>query len=138
MWLFLFLYSIKIIKNAQETDKNIINVGQQIEQLKKKREKLVSSRNSINKKIKWYVKEFLQQLFYEHKYHFTIEQVTIYSRSMIGISGFDKNERYDSLQVKFEQCNIFDLSTLSAKLIDGSYILKVVPKTLQEKYLSEL
>lgn len=127
-----------LVKNWTETDKNIINMGQQIEHLKKERTKLVSSRNSIKKKIKCYVQEFLQQLFYEHKYSFTIEQVTIYSKYVIGISGFNKNERYDSLQVKFQQCNICDLSTLSAKLIDEGYLLRVVPKTLQEKYLSEL
>ena len=129
-----------LVKNWAETDKNIINIGQQIEQLRSERSKLVSSRSALNKKINWYVKEFLQQLFYEHKYHFTIEQVTIYSKSkhVVGIHGFNKNERYESRQVEFKQCNIFDLSTLSAKLIDDSYILKVIPKTLQEKYLSEL
>lgn len=127
-----------LAKKWTETDKNIINLEQQIEQLKQERTKLVRSRSAVNKKIKLYVKEFLQQLFYEHHYPYIIEKITIYADNTIGIDGFDKYNDYNSRQVEFEKCSLLDLSTLSAKLIDDGFFLRVIPKTFQEKYLSEL
>lgn len=127
-----------LVNNLIDTDKNILNFEQQIDQLKKEKTKLVKSRSAINKKVKVYIKEFLQQLFYEYNYHFTIEKVTIYSHHIVGIDGFDTNRKYGSRQIEFKQCNILNFFTLGAKIIDDSFFLRVVPKTFQEKYLSEL